>query len=63
MIVQVSDKEYTKYVVYDSWTMANSRLLLDLVQRFDRRFIVIQDVFTREYPNQVVFVTEEKRVN
>lgn len=43
-----TDQEYNQYLQVDGWTKAETDHLFDLCQRFDLRFIIIQDRWDRE---------------
>lgn len=44
-ITTFTDEEYVRHLHDESWTLVDTRLLLDLCQRFDLRFVVVQDQF------------------
>lgn len=44
-----TDDEYTRLFATDEWTREETDLLLDLTEKFDRRFIIVKDRFPPQH--------------
>ncbi|CEO98377.1 Myb-like domain-containing protein [Plasmodiophora brassicae] len=49
VVERYTDDEYTRLFATDEWTREETDLLLDLTEKFDRRFIIVKDRFPPQH--------------
>ncbi len=63
-LLSFTDEEYTKHLVDESWSLPETRLLFELCQRFDLRFVVVHDQFATKMVSTILIhtlvITEDK---